>query len=125
MGSLVLELRRDALDKNVSVADLLRKALVVARKLVVKEFEEWIDGELNGYKSGVRPPDYRTLSGSLKILNPYHGWQPLLFEDSEEAERLSKRPTSQSIGQLASMKPSSSSGGTFVMHFDKGKWKSA
>ena len=33
MESIVIELQRNALDRDVSVADLLRKALVVARKL--------------------------------------------------------------------------------------------
>ena len=36
MNSLVLELQRDALHKNVKVSDLLRKALVVAKKLEIK-----------------------------------------------------------------------------------------
>jgi hypothetical protein len=49
MTSLVEELQRDALDSSVSVLDLLRKALVVATKLNIDEFKEWIELELKGY----------------------------------------------------------------------------
>lgn len=119
--ALVLELQRAALSKHSSVADLLRLALVVARKLGVAEFEQWIDAELNGYKSGHPPvPAYRTLSGELKCWNPYNGWIPLHSSDPAMDAKLSKRATSQSIGELESMKPSEKkNGSTFVMHFPK------
>ena len=48
MDSLVLELQRECLAPGVSVTDLLRKALVVARKLGVKDLQSWIENELNG-----------------------------------------------------------------------------
>ncbi|WP_152540909.1 hypothetical protein [Luteimonas huabeiensis] len=100
MESLVLELQRDALDKNVSTTDLLRKALVVARKLNVTDTVEWITNELNGYPSGVEVPDYRKIRGELKVFNPYHGWQPLFFADTKQADLLCVRATSQSISEL-------------------------
>ncbi|NEP10109.1 MAG: hypothetical protein F6K14_07810 [Symploca sp. SIO2C1] len=51
MGSLVIELQKDAYDPSVSALTLLRKALVVAKKLDIKEFQKWIDLELSGYTS--------------------------------------------------------------------------
>ena len=39
MSSLVLELQRAALASSISAADLLRMALVVARKLEVRELK--------------------------------------------------------------------------------------
>ena len=62
MTSLVLELQREALDPQVSCAQLLRKALVVARKLSLSEFETWVLAEMNGYPSEKVPP-YRFLRG--------------------------------------------------------------
>ena len=59
MTSLVEELQRDALDSSVSVLDLLRKALVVATKLNIDEFKEWIELELKGYSGQETVPDYR------------------------------------------------------------------
>lgn len=100
MTSLVLELQRDALDKSVSTADLLRKALVVARKLKVTDIVEWLAHELNGYPEGIDVPAYRQLKGELKVHNPYHGWVPLMMSNAKHADLLSKRGTSQSIAEL-------------------------
>ncbi|HEL2982123.1 TPA: hypothetical protein UMU63_002761 [Stenotrophomonas maltophilia] len=100
MGSLVLELQRDALDRTVSAADLLRKALVVARKLKVTDLVDWLTYELNGYPEGADVPEYRKLRGELKVHNPYNGWVPLIMSNPEHAEILSKRGTSQAISEL-------------------------
>lgn len=40
MSGLVLELQRDSLNKDISVSDLLRKALMVSKKLAIPEIEE-------------------------------------------------------------------------------------
>ena len=100
MTSLVLELQRDALDKSVRIGDLLRKALVVARKLKVTDTVEWISNELNGYPEGAEVPEYRKLRGELKVHNPYHGWIPLMMSSAKHADMLSKRGTSQSVSEL-------------------------
>lgn len=103
MNSLVLELQKDALDKNTRVSDLLRKAFVVSKKLSIIKIEEWLENELNGYPSNSNIPDYRTVHGQIKVWNPYQGWQPLNFSDPEEAEILAKRKINQSIGELDSI----------------------
>lgn len=64
MSSVILDLQKEALDKDISVNDLLRKAYVVARKLKIDEFEKWTQLELNGYKELEDIPDYRHLVGS-------------------------------------------------------------
>lgn len=100
MTSLVLELQRDALDKSVGTADLLRKAVVVARKLKVTDLAEWLSHELNGYPEGKDVPEYRSLRGELKVHNPFRGWIPLIIQDARQAELLSTRSTSQAISEL-------------------------
>jgi hypothetical protein len=45
MSSLVHELQQAALDEKPSVGLLLRKALVVASKLEVSDFEAWAQSE--------------------------------------------------------------------------------
>jgi len=40
LSSVILDLQKEALDKDISVNDLLRKAYVVARKLKIDEFEK-------------------------------------------------------------------------------------
>jgi hypothetical protein len=67
MGSLVLELQRECLDSRIFVSDVLRKALVVARKLGLTEFQAWINSELNGYYAGkIDLPEYRILCAQLR-----------------------------------------------------------
>lgn len=103
MGGLVLELQSDALDKNIRVSDLLRKAFVISKKLGIVEIENWLENELNGYPLNSNIPDYRTINGQIKVWNPYQGWQPLNFSDPKEAEMLSGKKTNQSIGELDSI----------------------
>lgn len=76
VSSLVLELQADALDPSVSVLNLLRKALVVAKKLGVQEFQTWVELELDGYDI-TSIPEYRSICGQLRAWNRYQGWQPI------------------------------------------------
>lgn len=111
MSSLVLELQRDALDKKIDVSDLLRKAKVVSKKLSIGEIEDWINNELSGYPADEDAiPEYREITGAVKVYNPYHGWQPLHFGDADLGENLSKRKISQAIGELVSIANSDKSG---------------
>ncbi|MFM0350861.1 AbiTii domain-containing protein [Paraburkholderia sp. RL17-347-BIC-D] len=118
MASLVLELQQEALNTGSSVANLLRMAFVVARKLGVSDFEKWVSAEMNGYKDGMDIPDYRILAGSVKVFNPYHGWQPLRFGDPKWADRLSKRQIPDSIAKLENMlNDNTSKPGEFMVTF--------
>lgn len=98
MKSVVIELQQEAMDKSVKASDLLRKAYVVARKLKLSEFLEWIENELNGYKG--EAPEYRMAKGQVRGWNPYNGWIPLMFEDPAEGEAASQRACGQSIAEL-------------------------
>ena len=111
MTGLVLELQRDALDKNVDVSSLLRKAVVVSKKLGITEIEAWINQELSGYPADEDAvPTYREVSGVIKVFNPYHGWQPLNFGNADLGEDLSKRKISQAIGELVAIAENPKSG---------------
>lgn len=110
MAAIVLQLQQDALDRDTSASDLVRKALVVAKKLNLEEFEHWISDELNGYGEG-DVPEYRVIPGVLRWWNPYRGWMPLLMEDVAIAEGLSKRGCGQSIGELEHLIRGKDSGG--------------
>lgn len=71
MEGIVIQLEKEALDESVSIESLLRKAYLVARKLKLSDFEEWINNEQNGYKREV--PDYRMIHGEYRAWNPYRG----------------------------------------------------
>ncbi len=101
MKALVLDLQKEAYDSNTSISTLLRKAYVVARKLKTNDFEVWINSELNGYKcSNDEIPEYRMIRGEVKGWNPYHGWIPVILDDTKLANLLSVRRLSDPITNL-------------------------
>ncbi|WP_175773414.1 hypothetical protein [Paraburkholderia phenazinium] len=117
MASLVLDLQREALNTDGSVSSLLRMAYVAARKLGISDFEKWTYAELNGYKDGTDIPDYRVLTGTVKVFNPYYGWQPLRFADPKCSDRFSNRPIPDSVGKLESMLSENGKPGEFMISF--------
>jgi hypothetical protein len=110
MPRLVHELQQAALDEKSSVSFLLRKALVVATKLSVSDFELWAGSELEGYQDGQLPlPEYRKVHGAPKVWNPYHGYQDLQCA-SAKLKRVScatpgRRASSVRISPIANSKP--------------------
>lgn len=82
LNGIVLQLQAEALDESIDIETLLRKAYLVARKLRLKDFENWVSNEQNGYKDP--PPDYRIIGGEIKGWNPYHGWIPVVFNENAE-----------------------------------------
>jgi len=100
---IVIELQQDALKSETPTSDLLRKAFVVAKKLKLSDFEEWIKLELDGYLDNANIPDYRIVRGTIKAFNPYHGWQPIYFEDYKMEEALSNRTNGQRIAEIDSI----------------------
>lgn len=108
MSSLVLELQADALDPSASVVNLLRKALVVAQKLGVQEFQTWIELELAGY-NGTPIPEYRSIRGQLRAWNMYHGWQPIATDNRDLEnfyESVCNCSIRQSISELVALSDS-------------------
>lgn len=49
--SLVLELKEKALNEEISISSLAKHALNVATKLKLKDFEDWIMLEIDGYEN--------------------------------------------------------------------------
>lgn len=98
--SLVIELQKEALDSSIRVSDLLRKALVVAIKLDLDEFQKWIKFELNGYGVKNKIPEYRHVKGSLRVHDPYYGLKPVYFSNPEHAKKYSTMLFNQPISEL-------------------------
>lgn len=84
--SIVLELQAMASDSSNNVVDLLRKALIVAVKLQLAEFENWVRNELEGYPNGAKVPEYRQVHATMHVRNPYHGLQPLMVPPNLERQ---------------------------------------
>ena len=118
MDSLIQELQRGALNQNVSVSDLFRKTFVVSKKLKIGELEKWVNLELNGYNNTPEVPEYRTMRGTVKALNPYlGGWQPVSFPDSKTADKFSMRVCGQTVAELESLLEYRNDGSELKMPF--------
>lgn len=74
MARIVIDLQKEAMDGKTNLQDLLRKALVVARKLKLTDFENWINKEMKGYSVDDEIPQYRVFTGQVEAWNPFHGW---------------------------------------------------
>ncbi|TAJ08597.1 MAG: hypothetical protein EPO68_15645 [Planctomycetota bacterium] len=100
MGSIVRQLQEEALNPDVRTSTLLRKALVVASKLGLSEFERWVNVELRGYATGTEIPEYRWVRGRPYANDPHNGWIPIYAAAADIAKSLSKVPSCQSISEL-------------------------
>src|SRR5882724_2457356 len=59
--SLLREIQAAATDQSTNTATLLRKCKILAVRLGNEEFKQWIDNELNGYKTIEELPEYRII----------------------------------------------------------------
>lgn len=116
MSSLVLDLQQEILKPDCDILNALRKAHIIAIKLKLSEFDAWIQNELNGYETNQDLiPDYRKISGQLKAWNPYHGWIPVIMQDSRLEEVLCHRKMEDSIGDIIELY--SKSKGNIILTF--------
>jgi AbiTii len=100
--SLIGDLQAEAVKPSASVTNLLRIAKIAATKLNLQDALVWIDRELKGYmdlKIEDLPP-YRRLTGVPKGYNPYHGWQPIHFQDPETSKFFSEAPIGEALGAI-------------------------
>lgn len=103
MSGIVLELQQEALSKKADVESLLRKAYVIAKKLKLKDFEEWIKLEQNGYSEKNNVPDYRYVRGTFRAYNPALGqWIPMGLSGGG-ANKFSKLPIIEAVSSLETL----------------------
>ena len=66
MDSLITDLQKDILE-NKDIKSILNKALMISNELELKEFNEWINLELNGYEDNLdKLPSYRVLECEVR-----------------------------------------------------------
>ena len=98
--SIVHELQRQAIESK-DIYNLLRKAYMVSKKLNLKEFENWIFNELNGYKNEDEIPEYRKTKGKLKAKDMYRGiYIPVVIKDLELYNTIVTKQIWQSVIEL-------------------------
>lgn len=90
----MLDLQKEAYDS---------KSNVVARKLKLEEFGNWVNEELNGYQSYEKTPEYRNVCGQLKARDLYRGGLiPVLINDPKYADIITNRKLVQPISEIES-----------------------
>lgn len=94
---IVIELEKELLDESISLEVLLRKSYLVAKKLKLKEFENWIEQEQSGFKGEI--PEYRKIGGEIKAYNPQRGWIPVVVPAKVE-KIIAKMPIGNPISYL-------------------------
>lgn len=117
MTGLVEEIQAQAIDRNASVADLLRKVKLAAVKLKLDDAVEWVGQELNGYASTAEVPDYRVIRGSIFSHSPYHG-QVAMSGDPETIVKLSTQKLCEPIASLEDL-VADKAGGTLMIKLDE------
>lgn len=103
MRSIVLDLQQEVISQDCDIVNALRKAHLIAVKLGLEEFDNWILNELNGYSSQKDCPDYRKIHVVLRGFNPYHGWIPTMINDPEFEKMISEKKISQSISEIITL----------------------
>ncbi len=97
MSTLVERLQADALDRGISVSDLLRRVKFTAAKLSLGRVEDWVEQELNGYET--KAPEYRIVHGRPIARNPVRGWMPM----GGSTEWLSHTRNGESVASLEAL----------------------
>ena len=60
-------------------------------------------------------PAYRMIHGQLKGKNPFHGWQPVFFDDEEIEKLFTNQPIGQPLGEIEHMLSQTASGSGELM----------
>ena len=103
MSSVVLDLQNEVTKSKCDIVSVLRRAHLIATKLSLDEFNQWVVNELNGYKSQTEAPEYRSIIGQLKAFNPYQGWIPVMLADAEVEKMICHPKLINSISEILSL----------------------
>lgn len=97
---IIITLQEIASNNDCDINELLRKSLIVATKLNLTEFKEWILCELNGYKDESSLPYYRVVKGQPKAEHPTYGLVSFAINNAEIAKIFDRIPILESIESL-------------------------
>jgi hypothetical protein len=100
---IVVELQQLSSESECPVDQLLRKALLVATKLDIQDFRDWIQLELKGYPSSSEVPRYRIAVAEIRLVNPVLGRLIPFFLPPDIAGPLEKTQIRQAIGTLVEL----------------------
>lgn len=99
MTSFLEELQQDILNPEIKVSNLLRKALILSKKLKIKEFEEWVSLELKGYSTG-KVPLYRNVFGEFRVMDTAGEIHHIHIDQDFIKESISKIPETSGLPEV-------------------------
>ena len=103
MSSALLELQKEVTQPDCDIVSVLRRAQLLASKLGLKDFNQWIVNELNGYSTQNDAPEYRTVPGQLKAFDPHNGWIPVMLNEPELEDIICHPKMINSISEIVSL----------------------
>lgn len=106
MADLIIELQNDIFE-NKDILLILRKAYSISKELDLKEFNEWINNELNGYQN-TDIPEYRRIITELRCNTQQFGYGninniPIFGLDNDLYKSLTEFVIPNSIPDLLSL----------------------
>lgn len=110
MSSLVLDLQQDIISNSCDIINVLRKSHLIAVKLGLSEFDEWINYELNGYSYASKCPEYRKIHCVLRWFNPYSGWADTSISDTQFENTITEKKITQSLSEIQTLITKSENG---------------
>ena len=100
MDSFILDLQEKIISSECDVTTILRQAHLIASKLELKDFDQWISYELNGYPNPGSCPDYRKVKAKLMARNAFGGLTPVVITDIELEDTISDQRFLESISEI-------------------------
>lgn len=97
---LVIQFQAMATNSETPIASLLRMAKTIAVKLDLKNVDDWMTCELNGYTGNASVPDYRIVRCELKGIHPHHGLIPAPVGNWELEKKLTTISVRMAAGDL-------------------------
>ena len=101
--SIVLELQKEAMKSDKDILTILRMALVVATKLDLNDFKEWINKELKGYQSTDELPAYRIIDIDMVYSDKNNHFMKFVLILIKKNQHMGTYPVLNSISSLNHM----------------------
>lgn len=97
---MVIRFQAMAMNSETPISSLLRMAKAIAVKLDLRDIDEWMTHELNGYPVDAFIPDYRKIRCELKAVHPHHGYIPAPVANWKQEQNLTTVSVRQAAGEL-------------------------
>lgn len=100
MDSFIRDLQKKIISPECDVTTILRQAHLIASKLELKDFDQWISYELNGYPNLGSCPDYRKVKAKLMARNAFGSLTSVVIPNIKLEDTICDHRFSESISEI-------------------------